>query len=93
MGGAGEMVIHGGAGCLVDGFNRDAVAGYVEQLVRNPEPRAEMGAAGRRRAMEMFSLDKMIDRYEQLYLNELRKSSWLFLLVVTKKRFYYTIAV
>lgn len=68
VGGVGEMVIHGGTGYLVNGLDLDAAGGYVMELLKNPELRAEMGAAGRRRALEMFGLARMIDRYEQLYL-------------------------
>ncbi|MCL6611485.1 MAG: glycosyltransferase family 4 protein [Peptococcaceae bacterium] len=70
-GGVGEMVAHGETGYLVEGFDLDAAAGYVQELAGNPGLRARMGAAGRRRALELFGLERMIRRYEKLYLDQL----------------------
>lgn len=68
VGGVGEMVVHGETGYLVSGLYTDAAAGYIEELVKNRELRAAMGGAGRKRALEIFSLDRMIGLYENLYL-------------------------
>jgi glycosyltransferase involved in cell wall biosynthesis len=70
-GGVGEMVVHGETGYLVNGFDVKAAAGYIEELARDPALRREMGAAGRKRALEMFSLDRMIRQYEELYSGRL----------------------
>ncbi|MCL6479195.1 MAG: glycosyltransferase family 4 protein [Peptococcaceae bacterium] len=71
VGGVGEMVVHGETGYLVNGADVEAAASCIEELVKNPHLRGKMGAAGRRRALEMFTLDRMISHYEELYLGRL----------------------
>jgi glycosyltransferase involved in cell wall biosynthesis len=70
-GGVGEMVAHGETGYLVSEPDIGSAAKYIKELVDNTELRAKMGLAGRSRALEMFSLGGMINRYEQLYLGNL----------------------
>jgi glycosyltransferase involved in cell wall biosynthesis len=40
----------------------------MSQLLASPELRAAMGAAGRARAQRMFSLDRMAEEMERVYL-------------------------
>jgi glycosyltransferase involved in cell wall biosynthesis len=63
-GGVPEMVVDGETGILVDTGNREALAGAMLDLARNPQLRATLGQAGRARAREMFSVDRHIGRME-----------------------------
>ena len=67
VGGVGEMVVHAETGCLVSGPDIGTAVEYIEGLAEHGELRAKMGLAGRKRAKELFDLDEMITRYEQLY--------------------------
>ena len=59
-----------------------AIAGYkialtspqMRKFVGVDEPRqaAELGHAGRRRVEQMYSVDRMVDQFSTLYLNELQ---------------------
>ena len=44
-----------------------ALAERIERLARDPHLRTRMGEAGRERVLEHFTLDKQIDRFEELY--------------------------
>ena len=56
-GGAKEIVLDGTTGLLAEPDSADGLARCIEQLVRDPERRATMGTAGRRRAEELYSLE------------------------------------
>jgi glycosyltransferase involved in cell wall biosynthesis len=60
-GGAGEIVRHDVDGLLVDPTDTAALTRAVLELARDPERRAAMGAAGRRRALERFDETRMAD--------------------------------
>jgi glycosyltransferase involved in cell wall biosynthesis len=67
VGGAGSVVVDGETGSLVP---VEAVAGLVAQLERllsEPALSARMGAAGRQRAVERFSLAQLVARIDELY--------------------------
>lgn len=55
-GGVGEIVRHGETGFLADVDDAGALAGYIQQLARDPAQRLAMGQAGRRRAEDVYSL-------------------------------------
>lgn len=62
-GGAAEAVEHGVTGLVVDDPTSVAeLAGALRSLIADPELRARMGAAGRRRAQEQFSYDVLAAR-------------------------------
>lgn len=61
-----EVVGDGGAGLFHPPGDAEALAGAIRTLVEDSERREAMGAAGRRRAEEEFSLERMVDRYEAL---------------------------
>jgi glycosyltransferase involved in cell wall biosynthesis len=64
-GGTGELVGRdGSAGVLVPANDPDALAAAVRQLLRDTGRRAGLGAAARRRIETEFSLERMIDGYE-----------------------------
>jgi sugar transferase (PEP-CTERM/EpsH1 system associated) len=67
VGGNREVVADGETGLLVEPGSPDALARVILSLVRDPARRQRMGAAGRRRAEEHFSLSRMAAEYESLY--------------------------
>jgi glycosyltransferase involved in cell wall biosynthesis len=66
-GGPSETVVQGETGYLVNPSDPEAAAAAVEKLLASPELRARMGAAGRRRACEVFSLSRYVDNFKDLY--------------------------
>ena len=86
VGGIPEVVVDGETGALVplelsaddpmspadpDRFARD-LAAAVNPLMADPDLRARMGAAGRRRAVERFSWSSIADQTVELYRSLLR---------------------
>jgi glycosyltransferase involved in cell wall biosynthesis len=74
-GGPATAVVEGGTGFLTPVGDVDALAAALQRLVSDPELRARMGAAGRRAAVERFSLAAagkvFLDRYDEaLAVNE-----------------------
>lgn len=62
-----EVVADGETGIVVEPEDAGAVAEAVERLLYEPERTRRMGRAARRRALEMFGLDRSVDEYEALY--------------------------
>ena len=67
VGGNSEAVEEGSTGLLVPSRSREALAASLETLVVDSERRRRMGDAGRRRALERFTVDRMISDYEGVY--------------------------
>jgi glycosyltransferase involved in cell wall biosynthesis len=67
VGGNPEAVTDGETGRLVPSRNAAAFASAVVELLADPEERKAMGEAGRHRATERFSLDRMVGEMESLY--------------------------
>jgi glycosyltransferase involved in cell wall biosynthesis len=76
VGNAAEIAEWSGAGVVVEAPRREdglveadpqAVASAVDELLRDPERRRAMGAAGRRAWEERFTWDAIAGRYEALY--------------------------
>jgi glycosyltransferase involved in cell wall biosynthesis len=67
-GGAPEMIdVAAGTGILVPPGDAAALAREILRLLGDPEGRARMGAAARRRVVEAFATERMIDDLEALY--------------------------
>ena len=66
-GGPSETVVEGETGFLVQPSDPEGTAAAVEKLLADPELRARMGTAGRRRACEVFSLPRYVRDFEMLY--------------------------
>ena len=68
-GGASEIVSHGETGLLAPPDDPSALATCLEQLVRAPELRRRLGAAGRLRAESVYSLEAcargVLDSYQR----------------------------
>ncbi|HEX6750539.1 MAG TPA: glycosyltransferase [Longimicrobium sp.] len=59
-----EPLADGTAPGEIAGFSEDEIAAALRRLLADPELRRTMGDAGRRRAMERFSMDVMLERWE-----------------------------
>jgi glycosyltransferase involved in cell wall biosynthesis len=63
-----EMIEDGVTGILTDD-DPDAMADAVVYILANPAMAAGMGAAARRRVEAVYSMERMVKAYEQLYLD------------------------
>ncbi len=66
-GGNPEVVAPGETGALVPVGDHEAMGHAVADLLADPERRRAWGQAARQRAVEEFSLDRMVRAYERLY--------------------------
>jgi glycogen synthase len=67
VGGIPEVVVHQETGLLVEPEDVSALAAAIAFLLVNPEIAVQMGSAGRRRVQEVFSWDKCVGDYKDLY--------------------------
>lgn len=67
VGSVRELVAEGKTGLLVRSGDPGELADAVRRLGADPERRRALGVAGRRKALEHFSLESMIGRYRDLY--------------------------
>lgn len=68
VGGVGEIVQHGKTGYLVASQNHEALAEAMRTTMElQSATREEFGARGRRRVMEKFGLDSVLDTWEAIY--------------------------
>ena len=68
VGGNPEAVRDGENGLVVPARNPATLAKAVDRLLRDDELRRRMGAASRRRVEEEFSMDHMIERFQEWYI-------------------------
>lgn len=66
-GGTSEAIVNGETGFVVPPSDAPALAQGIVSLLDDPSLRAHMGAAGRRRIAEHFSLDRMAREMQSLY--------------------------
>ncbi len=72
-----DIVIEGETGELVPPKDVAKLVDRVEGLIQSPEKRNRYGERGRRRVLERFSFDKMVDRLENLYETVLfKRKKW-----------------
>jgi glycosyltransferase involved in cell wall biosynthesis len=62
VGGIPEMVRHLENGLLVEPGDAAGLAAAIEEILAHPEEGRRMGAAGRRTALESFSVDSMVEK-------------------------------
>jgi glycosyltransferase involved in cell wall biosynthesis len=67
IGGLGELVEDGVTGYLVPAGEAEPLADAIVRLASNLPRAAEMGEAGRRRALDQFLQERCTDRTELLY--------------------------
>jgi len=66
-GGDKEIVIDNKTGFIVKPFNVEEVACRVNELLNDKEKRVRMGKAGRKQIENEFNLDKMVNKFIELY--------------------------
>jgi glycosyltransferase involved in cell wall biosynthesis len=71
--GSREAVVDGVNGCLVEPGDPEALARSILELHRHPEARLRLGDAARRTVVEQYSLEAMLKRLEELYLDLWRR--------------------
>jgi sugar transferase (PEP-CTERM/EpsH1 system associated) len=74
-GGNPELVVDGLTGALYDPGDPEGLATAVEQYVQQADLRQAHGEAARRRVVEQFSLDAMVNRYSEFYDDVLGRRS------------------
>ncbi len=67
VGGVGEVVVAGRTGELADKQDFATLAEHLIRLAMQPKLRRELGGAGRRRVVERFSAERMLQEYDRLY--------------------------
>ena len=67
VGGNPELVQHGLNGAIVPRTNATALARAIEEYARDASILQEHGRAGRKRAVELFSISSMLNRYSSVY--------------------------
>lgn len=73
VGGVPELIDSGVNGLLVDADAPGQIAAAVIDLVEHPSRARALGRAARNTAVERFAFDRMIARFEALYLTELHE--------------------
>jgi len=66
-GGLPELVEDGRTGWLVPPCDPVALADRIRVLLLNPDQQRSMGSAGRKRAREAFSVDRMVNEISSIY--------------------------
>lgn len=67
VGGLPEIVVHQKTGLLVDDATPEAFAAAIRLLLEQPQTATAFGHAARRRAQELFSFERYVDAYDELY--------------------------
>lgn len=75
VGGNADLVVHGETGEIVPADRPAAIADSLVRLATAPDVARAMGAAGRRRAEERFSMHAMVSTYQGVYDQQLRRSA------------------
>jgi len=68
VGGNSEAVANGESGFVVPPQDSDKLADAISTLLNNKELAKRMGEVGRMKAKQLFSIDTMIDKIENLYV-------------------------
>lgn len=68
-GGPAEVIENGKSGYIVGNCSGEEFAGAVTKLIDDRELRRRMGEEGRKRAREMFSVEAMTEKLEDIYDN------------------------
>jgi L-malate glycosyltransferase len=67
IGGIPEAIAHGDTGLIFKAGDNKALAASVEFLLRSSAKRVAMGAAGKKRISEHFSVEHMVERFSDVY--------------------------
>ncbi len=71
-----EALVDGETGLLAPPANAEALADAIETLLSDPQMARSMGEKGKRRAEDMFTLDHMVTRADELYRELLKEQSY-----------------
>ena len=66
-GGNTELIVNDVTGYLIESFNKDELVDKINFLLNNKELRYSLGLNGKKRILEKFSLDCMVENYNNLY--------------------------
>jgi glycosyltransferase involved in cell wall biosynthesis len=66
-GGIPEAITDGASGLLVSPQDEGALAAAIVRLLKNAELRGRLGAAGRQRVVDEFSIEKMVQDTLRVY--------------------------
>jgi glycosyltransferase involved in cell wall biosynthesis len=69
---SGDVVVDGETGMIIPPDNFDALTAAIERVYHDPDLRARMGAAGRRRVVENFTWDHFRQRLMMAYQSALK---------------------
>ena len=67
VGGPEEIVVDGVSGMLVPPADAQALGAALNRLIAEPQTARRMAIAGRRRAVECFSMERFAERWSRLY--------------------------
>ncbi|MEJ2307582.1 MAG: glycosyltransferase [candidate division WOR-3 bacterium] len=67
VGGVKEIISDGKNGFLVEPGNSNALAEKIKELLEDKKMRKDFGEAGFKRVKENFSIDKTVERIENLW--------------------------
>lgn len=67
VGGAVDAVVNAESGLLFPADDRAALRSQIDKLLNRPELAVSFGRAARAAALERFSLEKVAERYEEIY--------------------------
>jgi glycosyltransferase involved in cell wall biosynthesis len=65
--GAKEAVAHGKTGALIPAGDVESLQKAIELMIEEPEMRRSLGAAGRQRMRDEFSVQAMVESHIALY--------------------------
>lgn len=72
---AAKAIKESGGGIIVEPESADALAAAVLDLYNQPELAAQLGRKGRKFAVENYSFEQALDRYEQLFSDAIAKKA------------------
>ena len=67
-----EIVVHNKTGYVIPPKDTENLAKAIINLIQNPSLAKKMGGEGRKLTQKKFSLQKMIDQYEQLFYENIK---------------------
>ena len=73
VGGVPDVVRDGIDGYLVEAGDSEGAAERLEQLAGDPALRGQLGASGRARVLERYSVSRLVDDVDRLYRSLLAK--------------------
>ena len=69
VGGVSELVVHEETGLLIKKLDVNEAEKALLNLMSDPGKRLSMGQSGQLRALNLFNIDKMVEKYGELYLS------------------------